>query len=102
MKSHKYKNYCSEEMILRDHLAYDRTFLANERTFLSYERTAIMVFATGLTLVKLFSNNDGLVLLGFIVIGISILVAILGLFKYLILRRDLKQIYEKQKGIRPE
>ena len=29
-------------MILRDHLAYDRTVLANERTLLSYLRSAIV------------------------------------------------------------
>ena len=36
-----YQKFVVEEMILRDHLAVDRTSLANERTFLAYMRTAL-------------------------------------------------------------
>ena len=39
--------YSREELILRDHLALDRTRLANERTLLSYLRTALMLMVAG-------------------------------------------------------
>ena len=40
-------------MILRDHLALDRTLLANHRTFLAYIRTFVGLFGGGAALVKL-------------------------------------------------
>ena len=40
-----------DRLILRDHLAADRTTLANERTFLAYIRTALTLFVAGLSFV---------------------------------------------------
>jgi len=40
-----------DQLILRDHLAADRTILANERTFLAYIRTALTLFVAGLSFV---------------------------------------------------
>ncbi len=45
-----------ENMIVRDHLALDRTILANERTFLAYLRTAVGFAAGGITLLKVFDS----------------------------------------------
>jgi hypothetical protein len=42
-----YSNLHPNDMILRDHLAYDRTVLANERTLLAYIRTSIALFTMG-------------------------------------------------------
>ena len=42
-----------DQLILRDHLAADRTILANERTFLAYIRTALTLFVAGLSFVHL-------------------------------------------------
>ena len=53
-----YSKINPSDMILRDHLAYDRTVLANERTFLSYMRTSIALFAAGGTLGS-FSRTSG-------------------------------------------
>ena len=39
----------SEDLILRDELALERTKLANERTFLAYARTAIMLGISGIS-----------------------------------------------------
>lgn len=49
----------SEDLILRDHLALDRTELANERTLLAYVRTALALFLTGFSAMHLpaFSPN---------------------------------------------
>ena len=45
-----------DEMILRDHLALDRTVLANERTLLAYLRIFIGSFSAGIAMVKLFDT----------------------------------------------
>ena len=52
-----YRDFNEDELILRDHLALDRTRLAIERTFLAYVRTAIMVAVSGVTLIKLFPDS---------------------------------------------
>lgn len=69
---------CSE----RDKLARDRTLLANERTFLSYMRTAIMLFATGVTAVKLFSPSVFYILFGFVLMGFSLFALVLGVYRF--------------------
>jgi len=56
-----YSKINPDDMILRDHLAYDRTVLANERTLLSYLRTAIALLAAGATLVKIFPEEQAMV-----------------------------------------
>jgi len=49
-----YTKIIKEELILRDHLAADRTTLANERTYLAYVRTSMTMFIVGVSLVKFF------------------------------------------------
>ena len=44
------------ELILRDHLALDRTVLANERTLLAYFRMALASAAVGAGLLQLFTS----------------------------------------------
>ncbi|MDX1650394.1 MAG: DUF202 domain-containing protein [Myxococcota bacterium] len=46
-----YRDVRPASLILRDHLAADRTVLANERTFLAYLRTAFAFAVGGATLV---------------------------------------------------
>lgn len=54
-----YGNVNVDEMILRDHLAHERTVLANERTFLAYVGTAIALLAGGGTfpIVRRFTSR---------------------------------------------
>ncbi len=49
MDESMYWQYDPAELILRDHLAIDRTALANERTFLAYVRTALALLVIGVT-----------------------------------------------------
>ena len=48
-----YPEESDEPLILRDHLAIDRTTLANERTLLAYLRTALALFITGFSALHL-------------------------------------------------
>lgn len=54
MSDGPYCEFAKEELILRDHLAIDRTILANERTLLAYLRLALTLFVAGLTFIKFF------------------------------------------------
>ncbi|MCX6024563.1 MAG: DUF202 domain-containing protein [Chloroflexi bacterium] len=62
MQRTPYDRFSEEEMILRDHLAVDRTILANERTLLSYVRTALGLVAAGFTLLHFFDGSTTTVL----------------------------------------
>lgn len=76
----------------RDRLARDRTFLANERTFLSYIRTSIMLFATGLTLVKLFPVSFLHLVLAGIIVSFAFSILILGVFRFRNMKKDIQSI----------
>jgi putative membrane protein len=72
-----YEAFSEEEMILRDHLALDRTILANERTFLSYVRTTLAVVIVGATLLHL-SQDYVLDSLGALCILSGIIILVIG------------------------
>ena len=91
-----YSRNNQEEMILRDHLAVDRTILANERTILAYLRTALMLFVTGITLIKLFVDDRLLFITGFFLLPISLIVVLLGIWRFLKTRGKLKIVYKPQ------
>jgi putative membrane protein len=84
------------KLIIRDFLAKDRTEMANERTLLAYTRTAIMVLATGITLVKLFADDAFLVLIGHVLYPISLLLFILGVARFIKVKKELSVFYKQK------
>ncbi len=78
METFPYSHFRREDMILRDHLALDRTVLANERTFLAHIRTSLTFLAAGLALIKLFPLSVGSRVFGWIMIAAGILVMAIG------------------------
>ena len=93
-----------DQLILRDHLAADRTILANERTFPAYIRTALTLFVAGLSFVhlKIFESHIFEVI-GIIFILLGIATFFVGLFRYKrmqalihkIKQEELKELGEK-------
>lgn len=67
---------------LRDNLAVERTRLANERTLLAYMRTAIMLAATGATLITLYGDNPLRVAAGWTLVGLGAVVAVIGATRF--------------------
>ncbi|MEQ9439430.1 MAG: DUF202 domain-containing protein [Cyclobacteriaceae bacterium] len=65
-----------------DELALERTKLANQRTLLAYSRTAMMVFATGITFLKLLAEDEVLRITGFVLIPLSVLVLVYGIVSF--------------------
>lgn len=51
-----YAQHPQTDLILRDHLAIDRTVLANERTFLAYVRTSLAFLVVGGSILKFFTG----------------------------------------------
>lgn len=90
-----YTSVDPEQMILRDHLAHDRTVLANERTLLAYVRTAIGILAGGGTLLKVFADVRYLRILGVILLVVGVLVLALGIWRFVTVSCRLRKVYDK-------
>ncbi len=63
-------------------LAKNRTILANERTLLAYLRTAIMLFVSGVTLIKFFGSDIYLSSFGFLLLPIALALILFGYLRY--------------------
>ncbi|EKD86976.1 MAG: hypothetical protein ACD_37C00089G0014 [uncultured bacterium] len=90
-KNNPYKSFTKEQLILRDHLAIDRTVLSNESTLLAYIRTGLAVIAAGATLVHFFIEIYVQITGGIIIIA-GILILILGYKRYRNMDKSIKEI----------
>ena len=78
LSTKKYGDTTFSKLILRDHLAIDRTMLSAENTFLSYVRTSLTVLAAGVTLIH-FSSNVFVKIIGVLISSVSIFLFTFGL-----------------------
>ncbi|MFL0352839.1 DUF202 domain-containing protein [Xanthomarina sp. GH4-25] len=83
-----------EEVILRDYLAIERTRLANERTLLSYIRSSLYLLLGGIAFFQLkdfpFPNFR---FLGLLSLVFSALFFIIGLYRFILLKKSLKRLF---------
>jgi len=84
------KYYDCEELILRDHLAIDRTVLANERTLLAYFRTALALFAAGASFLQFFKLL-WLEFVGYLLIVSGVVLLTVGSRRFLSFKRDINE-----------
>jgi putative membrane protein len=76
-----YGKFAEDELILRDHLAIDRTALANERTLLAYIRTALAISIAGASLIHFF-DSALTTILGIALIPIGVITLLIGIFRH--------------------
>lgn len=79
----------TEDLILRDYLALERTRLANERTMLTYLRSTLYLIITGVALVALPPVKD-LFWLGVFCLVMSAVTLIIGLVRFHLLKLRLR------------
>lgn len=84
-----------EKIILRDFLALQRTKLANERTLLSYTKFSLYLAGGGVALIKIDYLRP-LKLLGYVALGCSALVLLVGVVRFVRLNRQLKAFYQDE------
>jgi len=84
-----YEQLSPEELILRDHLAIDRTRLANERTLLAYLRTSLMLLVAGATAVKLVDINTSILVTGWVFLFLGVVIGVVGIWRFLAMRRSI-------------
>jgi putative membrane protein len=90
-----YSKINPDEMILRDHLAYDRTILANETTLLAYLRTAMALLAAGATLFRLYSDDAFFQVLGMVMLVLGVLIAAVGIHRFFAMSKRLIILLDK-------
>jgi putative membrane protein len=93
-----YREVDPDRMILRDHLARDRTVLANERTLLAYVRTAIALWASGVTLLKVFWGDLPIEALSAVLLAIGVVAVAVGIRRFRTVRRGLRAITQAQEA----
>lgn len=81
MPGSPYDKFRSDELILRDELAIDRTLLANERTVLAYLRSAVSLVIAGLTIIH-FATNTWFMLVGMACVPGGVATGIFGMKRY--------------------
>ena len=81
----------TDELILRDRLALDRTRLANERTLLAYIRTAFMLIVAGATALKVFVETPALVVTAWAFVGLGVFVLLFGTWRFEAMRRRIER-----------
>lgn len=77
---------------LSDKLAISRTNLANERTFLAYFRTSVVLFSSGIAIVRL-DFFEKMYDFGLILTLISPLIILLGTYRFLSFKKKIQQMY---------
>jgi putative membrane protein len=97
-----YRETDPNRMILRDHLARDRTVLANERTLLAYVRTAIALLAAGGTLLKVFWGNTAIAVVGGFLLALGVMAAGLGIWRFRVIARRLRRLGDGEDATYPK
>jgi putative membrane protein len=83
-----------EDIILRDFLALERTKLANERTLFAYIRTSLYLILAGIAFIQL-KDFQSIKYLGIISLLLSVVLLIVGIWRYHRLNLQLKEYYRK-------
>lgn len=86
-----------QNLMLRDYLAIDRTHLANERTFLAYFRSFLVFASTGVAILQLDVLSE-IIYLGWVLISISPIFLILGLYNFVRMKKKIKGYYFQSEG----
>lgn len=81
-----------EEMILRDHLAMQRTKLANERTLLSYIRSSLYLLLGGIAFLGM-KDFDEIRYMGYLSLFLSGILLVIGIFRFIQLKKHLTKMY---------
>lgn len=89
----------NNDLYLRNKLAVDRTRLANERTLLAYVRTAIMLFASGFTLLKLLPELKVQKFIGYLLYLAAAVTLIIGVVSYIRVNRTISGLQEPESMI---
>lgn len=96
MKESPYSRFDSNDLILRDELAIDRTLLANERTLLAYLRSGVALLIAGASIIH-FSTQGWFLVVGFACIPTGIVTGVVGVTRYWRMNRSIWFVRKQSK-----
>ncbi|MBD3378448.1 DUF202 domain-containing protein [candidate division KSB1 bacterium] len=76
----------TDDPLLRDHLALERTVLANERTLLAYVRTFLAIVITAISFLH-FLQEKIYHWIAFLLFPLSLFILFVGIIRYLSVRK---------------
>lgn len=82
-----------ERIILRDHLALQRTKLANERTLLTYVRSSLYLIIAGIAFLNV-QEFENIPYLGIMCMVLSGILFIIGIIRYWQLHKQIQKVYK--------
>ncbi|NLN93695.1 MAG: DUF202 domain-containing protein [Candidatus Hydrogenedens sp.] len=101
MKENLYAEFKPASLILRDHLAIDRTLLANERTLLAYLRSGVAMIMAGFTILH-FLEHGWFWVVGLACPPIGILTGSIGIWRYVRMHRAITLVRRQSAMNDPE
>ncbi len=87
----------TQPLKLTDWLALERTQLANERTFLAYFRTFVVFLSSGFAILKVEVLQE-VRELGWALLVLAPCLLLVGIYRFLHVKRKLKKFYRNQTG----
>jgi putative membrane protein len=84
-----YEKFQQGDLIMRDHLALDRTQLANERTLLAYLRSGVSLMLAGVTLFH-FAQSSWLAWVGVGCVPLGLVTLVFGTWRYVSTARRMR------------
>ncbi len=96
MNNSPYERFDSDDLILRDELAIDRTLLANERTLLAYLRSGVALLIAGVSIIH-FSQEGWFWAVGIACIPTGVSTAIVGMARYRRMNRAISIVRRQSK-----
>ncbi|NOU35564.1 MAG: DUF202 domain-containing protein [Kiritimatiellaceae bacterium] len=97
MSDKPYSKFESDDLILRDELAIDRTLLANERTLLAYLRSAVALIIAGTSIMH-FADQSWFWAVGIACIPTGIVTGIIGVMRYRKMNRAIAFVRHTKKS----
>jgi putative membrane protein len=101
MSDWPYERFDSDDLILRDELAIDRTLLANERTLLAYLRSGVALLIAGVSIMH-FSQEGWFWAVGIACIPTGIITGIVGVARYRRMNRSISLVRRQSKTKKSE
>ncbi|HFS68058.1 MAG TPA: DUF202 domain-containing protein [Flavobacteriia bacterium] len=79
------------ELPLNDLLTVEMTYLSNERSLLAYMRTFMVFLSSGIAILKI-QILDKFLSLGYLLIILSVIILIIGIFRFFKVKKNVKRI----------
>ncbi len=87
----KYNTMKENELPLNDLLTVEMTYLSNERSLLAYMRTFMVFLSSGIAIFQI-KSLEKVWYFGYFFIGLSILILIIGIFRFFKVKINVKTI----------